>query len=244
MEELVFAKYTATEWRLFIDSSKRSLKCVLLHNGNLFGSVPIGHSVPLCEDYGDIKRVIELLQYHTHNWVICVDLKMVCFLLGQQRGFTKYPCYLCMWDSRAREKHWVESNWPPRSALKPGDPNIIHEPLVDRKNIIFPPLHMKLGLIKQFIKALPTEGDCFKYLIKVFPSLSFEKIKAGVFDGPQIRAAHQRSTFHGGQCQNWKRRLGYHSRPLSRTFLEIHEQRITPELSRNPWTPTKCLAAT
>ena len=28
------------------------------------------------------------------------DLKMVNFLLGQQSGFTKYPCFLCMWDSR------------------------------------------------------------------------------------------------------------------------------------------------
>ena len=187
MEELGIAVYNATEWRLFIDSSKRSLKCVLLHNGNLLGSVPIGHSVSLCEKYGDIKRVIELLKYHTHNWVICVDLKMVCFLLGQQRGYTKYPCYLCMWDSRAREKHWVESNWPPRSTLKQGDPNILNEPLVDRKNIIFPPLHLKLGLMKQFVKALATEGDCFKYILTAFPSLSFEKIKAGVFDGPQIR---------------------------------------------------------
>ncbi len=41
--------------------------------------------------------------------------------------------------------------------------------------------------MKQFIKALPTEGDCFKYLITACPSQSFEKLKAGVFDGPQIR---------------------------------------------------------
>ena len=135
----------------------------------------------------NIKRVIELLQYHKHNWIICVDLTMVCFLLGQQRGYTKYPCFLCMWNSRAREKHWVERNWPTRSDLKPGDPNILHEPLVDRKKIIFPPLHIKLGLMKQFVKALPNEGDCLKYLILAFPGLSIEKIKAGVFDGPQIR---------------------------------------------------------
>ncbi|GBM30356.1 hypothetical protein AVEN_21475-1 [Araneus ventricosus] len=41
--------------------------------------------------------------------------------------------------------------------------------------------------MKQFVKPLPIEGDCFKYLISAFPSLSFEKIKANVFDGPQIR---------------------------------------------------------
>lgn len=187
MKELGIPDYNATEWRLFIDSSKRSLKCVLLHNGNLYGSVPIGHSVSLREEYEDIKKVIDLLQYNMHQWIICVDLKMVCFLLGQQRGYTKYPCFLCMWDSRARDKHWVQSNWPPRSELRPGDPNILNQPLVDRKNIIFPPLHIKLGLMKQFVKALSVEGDCFKYIVSAFPSLSYEKIKAGVFDGPQIR---------------------------------------------------------
>ncbi|GBN22004.1 hypothetical protein AVEN_175745-1 [Araneus ventricosus] len=45
MEELGISAYKGTEWRLFIDISKRSLKCVLLQNGNLFGAVPIGHKV-------------------------------------------------------------------------------------------------------------------------------------------------------------------------------------------------------
>ena len=40
-------EYKPEEWRLFIDSSKRSLKCVSLHNGNKFGSIPIGHTVTL-----------------------------------------------------------------------------------------------------------------------------------------------------------------------------------------------------
>ena len=204
MDELGILDYNSTEWRLFIDSSKRSLKCVLLHNGNLFGAVPIGHSVYVREEYGDIKIIIELLQYHKHNWIICVDLKMVCLLLGQQHGYTKYPCFLCMWDSRAREKHWVERNWPPRSDLKPGDPNIQHEPLVDRTKIIFPPLHIKLGLMKQFVKALPTDGDCFKYLILTFPRLSFEKIQAGVFDGPQIRQLIKDEHFIGTMSEPQK----------------------------------------
>ena len=40
-------QYDPNEWRLFIDSLKKSLGCVLLHNGNLFGAIPIGHSVYL-----------------------------------------------------------------------------------------------------------------------------------------------------------------------------------------------------
>ena len=37
-------EYKPEEWRLFIDSSKRSLKCVLLHNSNMYVPIPIGHS--------------------------------------------------------------------------------------------------------------------------------------------------------------------------------------------------------
>ena len=36
-------KHDLQEWRLFIDSSKLSLKAVLLHNGNQHPSVPVGH---------------------------------------------------------------------------------------------------------------------------------------------------------------------------------------------------------
>lgn len=187
LRQLGFTSYDPKDWRLFLDSSMRSLKCVLLHNGNIYGSVPIGHSVYLKEKHNDIKMVIDLIQYHQHNWIICVDLKMVSFLLGQQRGFTKYPCHLCMWDSRAREKHWFQKEWPIRNTLKAGNPNIINDPIVARENIIFPPLHLKLGFMKQFVKALNHESECFRHLVVTFPGLTIEKIKGGVFDGPQIR---------------------------------------------------------
>ena len=77
------------------------LKCILLRKSNLYSAVPIGHSVCLHEEHGDTERVSELLQYHKHNWNICVNLKIVCFFLGQQCGYTKYPYFLSMWDSRA-----------------------------------------------------------------------------------------------------------------------------------------------
>ena len=35
--------HNPSDWRLFIDSSKRSLKGVLLHNGNKYPSIPIAH---------------------------------------------------------------------------------------------------------------------------------------------------------------------------------------------------------
>lgn len=179
--------YDPREWRLFIDSCKRSLKCVLLHNGNQFASIPLAHSTTLVEKYEAVKYVLDKIQYEQHQWIICVDFKMVNFLLGQQSGFTKYPCFICMWDSRDRAHHYVKKEWPAREQLVPGARNIINEPLVDREKILIPPLHMKLGLMKQFTRALDKDGKCFNYLCKAFPRLTIEKLKAGIFDGPQIR---------------------------------------------------------
>ena len=81
--------------------------------------------------------------------------------------------------------------------LKPGDPDILHESLVDRKKIIFPPLHIKLSLMKQFVKTLPIDSDCFKYITLALPGLSIEKIKTGVFDSPQIRQLIKDEHFTG-----------------------------------------------
>ena len=58
---------------------------------------------------------------------------------------------------------------------------------MNREKVLLPPLHIKLGLMKQFVKALDKEKECFKYLCTKFPRLTYEKIKAGSFDGPQIR---------------------------------------------------------
>ena len=48
-------EYTSENWRLFVDSSERSLKCVLLHNGNMYGSFPIAHSTTVKEKYEEIN---------------------------------------------------------------------------------------------------------------------------------------------------------------------------------------------
>ena len=65
------------EWRLFIDSCKRSVKCVLLHNGCKFACVPIRHSVIVKEHFLCMKMILQKLRYSEHNWAICVNFKMV-----------------------------------------------------------------------------------------------------------------------------------------------------------------------
>ena len=112
---------------------------------------------------------------------------MVNYLIGQQSGYTKQPCILCYWDFRARSQQWVKDVWPARNSLKPGKKTSSMSHGLNQKKIILPPLHIKLGLMKQFVKALDFYGDGFKYIGYTFPGLSEEKLKAGIFNGPQIR---------------------------------------------------------
>jgi hypothetical protein len=53
--------------------------------------------------------------------------------------------------------------------------------------ILLPPLHIKLGLIKQFVTALDRDGETFQEMRSIFPKLSEAKVTAGVFVGPQLR---------------------------------------------------------
>ena len=79
---------------------------------------------------------------------------------------------------RANKEHCIKKEWPQRNTMKPGEKNIINDPMVDRKNIIFLPLHVKLGQIKQFAKGLVRSGECFEYICSTFQGLSCEKKKS------------------------------------------------------------------
>jgi hypothetical protein len=183
------------EWRLFIDSSSRSLKAVLLHNGNQYPSIPLAHSVYLKEDYNNTKTLLEALKYDEYGWEVIGDFKMVAFLMGLQGGFTKFPCYLCLWDSRDTKAHYHRRNWPQRTEFTVGKDNVKWEPLLDPRKVLMPPLHIKLGLIKQFVTALDKDSAAFKYLQDFFPKLSEAKVSAGVFVGPQIKKILQCKEF-------------------------------------------------
>ena len=80
LQKLEVPHYEPRDWRLFIDSCKRSFKCVLLHNGNQFASILLAHSTSLKEKYNSVKYVLEKISYCQHEWEICVDLKMMNFL--------------------------------------------------------------------------------------------------------------------------------------------------------------------
>ena len=116
--------YDPIEWRLFIDYSKFSLNAVLLHNGNLLSSIPVGHADHMKETYANMTALLDSLKYHEHKWKICGDLKVIAILLGMQLGYTKHCCFLCMWDSRDRKLHYIKGDWPARN-LNPSEKNVV-----------------------------------------------------------------------------------------------------------------------
>ena len=110
--KLCVNEYKPDEWILFIDSSKRSLKYVLLQNLNMYAPIPIRHSTLLKEKYDAIKTALHVankvnkhIKYQYHQWVIYVNLKMLNYLLGQHSRYTKSPCFLCYWGSRYKANY-------------------------------------------------------------------------------------------------------------------------------------------
>jgi len=104
--------HCSDEWRLFIDSSKVSLKAVFLHSGNVLPSIPVAHAFGIKESDDSMKQLPQYIKYDTYYWNICADLKVISLLLRLQLGYTKFTCFLCEWDSRDKAHHYVKWIWP------------------------------------------------------------------------------------------------------------------------------------
>jgi len=144
--------------------------------------VPIAHAIGLKVTYETMSLVLNAINQYL--WFICGNLTLIGLLLGLQGGFTKYCCFFCLWNNRSTDKNYRKKRWPERNKFIPGKQNVTNTPLVLQNRVILPPLHIKLGLMKNFVKALNKEGDGFKYLITIFHKLSDAKLKEGIFVGP------------------------------------------------------------
>lgn len=198
-------EFDPQEWRLFIDGSKTSIKSVLLHIGNQKPSIPVAFAIGLKEEYDTMKEIIELIRYNEFNFKIVADFKVLQILMGMQSCSSKYSCFLCEWDSRDKNQHWKRDKWPMRTGYIPGVKNVKGKALVARDNIILPPLHIKLGLMTNFVKAIGENEDAINFLDSMFPKLSRLKIEEGIFVGPQIRKVLHSDEFQNTLTDNQRR---------------------------------------
>jgi hypothetical protein len=106
-------EHNLSDWRLFFDSSQRSLKAVL-RKGNSKPYIPTAHSIHLKETYDNMRILLEAMQYNVHQRNICEDLKVTGKLTGMKGGFTQFCCFLRLWDSRSTAEHYIKRDWEPQ----------------------------------------------------------------------------------------------------------------------------------
>jgi hypothetical protein len=151
-----------SDWRLFIDCSQRSLKTVLRNRNSK--QIPIAHSAQLKGTYGNMKVILEAIQYNV-PW----RSEGNRYVVALQGGFTKFCFCLCLWDSRCTAESYIKRDREPRKTYEQVKDSVQHIPM----KIFLPPLHIKPGLIKCLVKAMAkTNSKGFQYLSKKSPNIS------------------------------------------------------------------------
>jgi len=90
--------------------------------------------------------------------------------------------------------------------MRVDEANIINKPLLARAKIIFFTTAHQTCFMNQFVKALPSTGNCLNYICKAFPALTIKKLKADIFDDFSDSQTHERCMFcavndtHGVCC--------------------------------------------
>jgi len=177
---LLGVNYSSCDWCLFIDGSSFSLKAALMSKNNQYPTIPLVYC-KVKESRESLKKILDLIKYEDNNWITMCDLKVTNYLSGLKSGYAKHPCLYCMFDTRNSQPDFDASfQWDERTDF---DCN----PLINIQKIALPPLHIKLGLFQQFVKALPEDSDCSLFLHRKF-NKSEAKISNGVFNGPEIRS--------------------------------------------------------
>ena len=94
-------------------------------------------------------------------------------LLGLKSVYTEYCCFLCTRDSIARYQHYNFKVWPACETLEPRNMNVAQKSLVDPQKVFLLELHIKLGIVKNFIKTLNINGEADLFFLKIkSPKLS------------------------------------------------------------------------
>ena len=150
---------------LFVDTLKANLKCVLLHNGNRYPSIPIGHFLHLKETYENMNMLLMKIKYNELKWMVCGDLKVPSMLLGQQ-GSIPNTLAFCVYGIVELKMNtaFVSNAQKEMSLFTVGEKNILNESLMSPDKALLPPLHITLGLMKQYVKSSYKGGKCFKFI--------------------------------------------------------------------------------
>ena len=103
-------------------------------------------SLTLHSFFVTISPKTQRISFHNHHihlfWLRVTSGYSPISKDNKQLGFTKHSCFLCEWDSRARNLHYVKKDWPIRSAFSIGQKNVIQKTILDTEKLVLPPCHI------------------------------------------------------------------------------------------------------
>ena len=90
-------------------------------------------------------------------------------------GYTELCCFLCEWASRAKET--LQNEGLAHAVKISSRENCVrNRPMFGKCKILLPLLHIELGLVKNFVKAVNKHDKGFEYLREQFPRLIDAKL--------------------------------------------------------------------
>ena len=109
--ESIGINYDPDDRKLFVDGFKESIMDSSVHNGNILLSISVAYSTILKKTYNTLQFILNRICYKKSRWFVFSDLKIILLLRDLQLGYSKYSCFLYLWESRARSKHYEKEHW-------------------------------------------------------------------------------------------------------------------------------------
>lgn len=184
------------------------MQIVLLQNGSKFTSISVGHSINLKECYENLDLIPTKLPYVDHRWTICRELN---FHVTWSTGWIH--------KNSMNEIVMIENNIIQRKNLSKNITAMNQKRWVgkfgwSREDVTITTSN-KWCPMKQFVKAQPEEGGCFKYLWKQFLKLPEAKSKEDILLGTIIRKIMKDEIF---EWELWKMKT------ILESFLTFNNQ--------------------
>lgn len=136
------------------------MKAILLLNDKKNLSVPLAHAENMKENNINMKLLLEIIEYSQSSWNLYSNVQSIARISISISIciISNFVVFLCERDSRARDKQYVVKNWPRWTSLIPGVKNVSEEQLVQSEKFFPPPLHIRLGIVKHFVKTMSKDS--------------------------------------------------------------------------------------
>ena len=107
---------------------------------------------------------------------------MILGILGLQAGYTNIHVFYICGTGELTYLHYTLISCLPGTSFTSVFENVKSDP----QNILLSSLHIKLGFMKNYVKALNKDAPMFRFLQRKFSRIYEAKVQAGAFDWPQI----------------------------------------------------------